>query len=325
MQPHVLVIGDEAGIWDVTRSALGREGYRLSRALSLDALTRLRQDQPDLAILDSALEHPSALEVATEARRCAVPVLLTSDERGLDPQLAALDLPCLRRPFPERELLERSRALIAEAAQRSGLLRGSIEQMKARIDELQSALDQVRRTMGRLARAATTRHTTVYDFRADPILREALDYWRRKRGERAMPRRCDIDGAELPFWLLPHVELVDVIEDGRRFRHRLVGTAIVGACGVDLTGKHLDEMLSGAALDFAHTVYRAVCDTGRAAFVRSTYGTVKGAPLTAHRVLMPLAEQGQAVSMILGAATFEFARPQRPGAEQSSDHLEIIG
>ena len=109
-------------------------------------MTRLRQYQPDLAILDSALQHPSALEVATEAQRCAVPVLLTTDERGLDAQLAELGLPCLRRPFPERELLERSRALIAETAQRAGLLRSSLQQMKARIDELHGAIDQVRRT-----------------------------------------------------------------------------------------------------------------------------------------------------------------------------------
>lgn len=324
MQPHVLVIGDEPGIWDVTRSALGREGYRLSRALSLDALARLRQDQPDLAILDSALQHPSAFEVATEAQRCAVPVLLTTDGGGLDPQLAALDLTCLRRPFPERELLERSRALIAEAARRSGLVRSSIEQMKARIDELHTTINQVRRTMTRLARAAATRDTARYDFRADVMLREALDYWHRKRGERAMPRRGDIDAAELPFWLLPHVELIDVVEHGRRFRHRLVGTAIVGAFGAELTGKYVEEVLSGATLDFAHTVYRAVCDTRRAAFVRSEYSTVKGSPLTAHRVLMPLAEDGQAVSVILGAATFQFARPPLPGAEQPANHFEII-
>jgi|SRR6185312_11359476 len=325
MQPHVLVIGDAPGIWDVTRSALGREGYRLSRALSLDALTRLRQDQPDLAILDSALQHPSALEVATEAQRCAVPVLLTADDGGLDPQLAALDLTCLRRPFPERELLERSRQLIAETRRRSGLLRNSMQQMKARIDELQNALDQVRRTMSRVARGAMTRDGTPYDFRSDAILRGALDYWQRKCGERTMPRRSDIDPAELPFWLLPHVELVDVVENARRFRYRLVGTAIVGACGVELTGKYVDDVLSGADLDFAHMAYRAVCDTGKAAFARSADRTLKGSPLTGRRVLMPLAEDRQAVSMIFGAATFALAPPPRPGAEQAANHFEIIG
>jgi CheY-like chemotaxis protein len=324
MQPHILVIGDEPGIWDVTRAALGREGYRLSRALSVDALSRLRQDQPDLAIVDSALRQPSALEVAAEARRCAVPVLLTTDDRGLDAPLAELNLPCLRRPFPERELLERSRQLIAEVRQRHGLLRQSRQLMRTRIDELHSTIDHVRRTMARLARSALARRGARYDFRADAILREALDYWQRKRGERLMPQRRDIDPAELPFWLLPHVELVDVVEGGRRFRHRLVGTAIVGALGSELTGKYLDEVLSGVALDVAHTAYRAVCDAKRAAFLRSTHSTVKGSPLTAHRVLLPLADDGTVVNMILGAATFELALAPPPGDAQSSGDFEIM-
>ena len=112
---------------------------------------------------------------AAEARRCAIPVLLTTDDRGLDAPLAELGLPYLRRPFPERELLERSRALIAEAARRSGLLRSSLQQMRMRMNELQGALEQVRRTMSRLARAAAARDTMPPDLRSDAILREALD------------------------------------------------------------------------------------------------------------------------------------------------------
>jgi hypothetical protein len=323
MQQHILVIGDEPGIWDVARSALGREGYRLSRALSLDALTRLRQDHPDLAIVDGGLQQPSAVEVVAEARRCAVPVLLTTDGM-LEAQLAELDLPCLRRPFPECALLERSRQLIAEAAQRAGLLRHSMQQVKARIDELHGVIEQVRLTMSRLARSAGPRDAAGYDFRSDAFLREALDYWRRKRGDRTMPQRRDIDPAELPFWLLPHVQLVDVAEDGRRFRHRLVGTAIVGAFGAELTGKYVDEVLSGGPLDFAHMVYRAVCDARKPVFVRSAYSTLKGAPLTANRLLMPLAEDGRTVSMIIGAAIFELAAPPQLGASQPSSYLEII-
>ena len=178
--------------------------------------------------------------------------------------------------------------------------------------------------MSRLARAAAARDARRYDFRGDLILREALAYWRRKRGARQMPRRRDIDGAELPFWLLPHVQLLDVVEDGRRFRHRLVGTAIVGAFGAEPTGKYVDEVLSGTALDFANTAYRAVCDNRKAVFARSAHDTVKGSPLIAHRVLMPLAEDGEAANMILGAATLELAVPPRPGAAQPADYLEII-
>ncbi len=100
---HVLVIGDEPGIREVTRSALGQEGYRVSRVPSRDALARLQRDRPGLAIVD--------VEVATEARRHAIPVLLTTDEPVLEVQLAQFGFPCLRKPFAERELLERRRRL----------------------------------------------------------------------------------------------------------------------------------------------------------------------------------------------------------------------
>ena len=100
---------------------------------------------------------------------------------------------------------------------------------------------------------------------------------------------------------------------------------IVGAFGVELTGKYVDEVLSGGDAEFAHTVYRAVCDTGNAAFALSAHSPVKGSPLTARRVLMPLTEDGQAVSMIFGAATFALASPSRPGAGLPASHFEIIG
>jgi len=108
---HVLVIGDEPGIREVTRSALGQEGYRVSRVLSRDALARLQRTRPDLAIVDAALRRMSAVEVAAEARRHAIPILLTTDEPVLEVQLAQFGFPCLRKPFAERELLERRRRL----------------------------------------------------------------------------------------------------------------------------------------------------------------------------------------------------------------------
>jgi response regulator RpfG family c-di-GMP phosphodiesterase len=81
--PHVLVIGTEPEIWEVTRSALAQEGYRLGRVASLDAVNRVQQDRPDLAIVDSALRRMSAVEIATEARP------------------ALYGFACLRKPFAD--------------------------------------------------------------------------------------------------------------------------------------------------------------------------------------------------------------------------------
>jgi hypothetical protein len=149
-----------------------------------------------------------------------------------------------------------------------------------------------------------------YDFRADPVLRAVLDYWERRRGARAMPRRRDIDPAELRQ-VLPHIQITEVIDGGARFRYRLVGTAIVEAFGAEFTGKYVDELVSGERDSFVHACYRAVCAARRPAFVRSKYITTKDIDLTANRVLAPLSEDGEQVSQILGALTFEFTRPFR--------------
>jgi hypothetical protein len=73
---------------------------------------------------------------------------------------------------------------------------------------------------------------TRYDFRTDPVLRAALDYWRMKRGVRVMPQRRDIEPAELRE-VLAHLQITEVIGGGSRFRYRLVGTAIVQAFGAE--------------------------------------------------------------------------------------------
>src|SRR5690348_15047812 len=68
----------------------------------------------------------------------------------------------------------------------------------------------------------------------------APSYWERIRGSRAMPRRCDIDPLDIPR-LLPFVRLVDVLENPRAFRFRLVGTEIDAITAVRLRGQRFSE------------------------------------------------------------------------------------
>jgi hypothetical protein len=151
-----------------------------------------------------------------------------------------------------------------------------------------------------------------YDYGADSVLCQALDYWRKKRNGRAMPRRSDIDPFELRS-ILPHLQITEVIGGGIRFRYRLVGTAIVEAFGAEFTGKFIDELVSGQRDSFVHSCYRAVCASRRAAFVRSKYVTIKDVDLTANRVLLPLSQDQTGIDQILGALTFEFRRPFAAG------------
>jgi hypothetical protein len=71
---------------------------------------------------------------------------------------------------------------------------------------------------------------------SDPLVARIYAYWNGKRGARRMPKRTDIEPAELGR-LVPHVMLYDVIEPGKLYRVRLVGGAIVEFYGVNTTGQ----------------------------------------------------------------------------------------
>ncbi|HUN47384.1 MAG TPA: PAS domain-containing protein [Stellaceae bacterium] len=145
-----------------------------------------------------------------------------------------------------------------------------------------------------------------YDYRADPILAETLAYWRRQRGERAMPSRRDIDPIEIPK-LLPHLQLVEVI--GARFRYRLIGTALAQAFGRDYTGAYPEEVSSAARAEAVCRIYRLVQEKRRPVFLRSSYVGAKNVDLIVNRLYLPLADDDRAVNMILGSLTFEFLQP----------------
>lgn len=169
----------------------------------------------------------------------------------------------------------------------------------------------------------------AFDYRACPILLDALRYWNRKRGGRPMPARRDIDPVEVPQ-LLPNLQLTEVVDGGTRFRYRLVGTAIVEAFGAEFTGKYVDELLSGDRSRFTHDFYRAVCTARRPVFIRSRYLGGKDTNHTANRLLMLLSADGVQVNMILGALTFELTASAAVqighGApiDPSASHIEIV-
>src|SRR3546814_11077187 len=74
----------------------------------------------------------------------------------------------------------------------------------------------------------------------DVRLAKLLAYWEGKRGIRPMPARKDIDVLDLRF-VLGRLLLLEVA-DGRRFRFRLHGTALVDPVHYDMTGRFVDGL-----------------------------------------------------------------------------------
>ncbi len=145
----------------------------------------------------------------------------------------------------------------------------------------------------------------IYNYRDDPLLGSALAYWIEKRGERAMPRRRDIDPTEIPRKILPNLQIIEAIDGGARFRWRLVGTASVDAYGSDYTGAYADAIFSDDRLAFIQNIYRSVVRLKTPVFTRNRYHTTKNVDVFANRIYLPLSDDDAEVDHILGILAFQ--------------------
>lgn len=133
----------------------------------------------------------------------------------------------------------------------------------------------------------------------EPRLRRLYDYWRERwRGE-APPARADIDPAELKP-LLPNLALVDVEEEPRRFRFRLVGTDIVQRYGEEITGRRLDEVGLGCELAAIAEQYDETVREQAPTYCRHELPRPGGKRVKYERLLLPLSSDGRRIDMLLG-------------------------
>lgn len=71
-------------------------------------------------------------------------------------------------------------------------------------------------------------------------IRRLVAYWTSRSIDGALPRRTDIEPADIRD-LLPNVVMTD-IEQPFRIRYRLVGTKVVDFNRLDFTGRYLDDL-----------------------------------------------------------------------------------
>lgn len=141
-----------------------------------------------------------------------------------------------------------------------------------------------------------------------PILQHLYDYWRQKRGTRALPARRDLDPVEIPS-ILPNVILLDVVSETQRMRARVVGTKVVGWYGSDYTGKYLDEIDFGDQRDQVLSDYRACLSSAKPQLEFRQFRTDSDILIRMERVILPLSDDGETVNMLLSGLSFE----EQPG------------
>ena len=134
---------------------------------------------------------------------------------------------------------------------------------------------------------------------SDPIQRSLYLYWLNKCGDRPMPARADLDPLEMPRPALKDMGLVDVIEHGRDFHYRLVGTNNVSRMGVDITGRRASEVYEGEYRAFLMAIYREAVERKTCILSIGAFSISGPSSLNTTRLLMPLSADGGAVDMLV--------------------------
>lgn len=120
----VLIVDDDRAMVGMVAALLGGEGYDLITAYDGEtALRRHGDERPDLVILDRRLPSLSGDEVCRRIRAAGdTPVLMLTGEKGTDERAKLLDAGAddyLEKPFGQKELLARVRALLRRSAVRA--------------------------------------------------------------------------------------------------------------------------------------------------------------------------------------------------------------
>ncbi|MDO9127955.1 PAS domain-containing protein [Parvibaculum sp.] len=152
-----------------------------------------------------------------------------------------------------------------------------------------------------------------------PSVIELHAYLERKRGDREMPDRADIDPAEIVRFL-PNIIIAEAINGGEDFRTRLFGTALVELLGEERTGKLLSEFGEESSLStdpeavqrrWLHISRRAF--TGRKpVFVRVPFAASDRLYLVGHAISAPLTAGGTEPAQTIGAM-FVVHTDRQPG------------
>lgn len=126
-----------------------------------------------------------------------------------------------------------------------------------------------------------------------------LDYWRRRCGDRAFPRRGDIDPVDFSF-MLDRIALTEVHKGERRFRLRVVGSWWYSITGAELTGTWVEDLPGANQRRISIEAYdRMIAARRPTVTVRDAW--VDERKLSYEIMHLPLSEDGTRISMIMTA------------------------
>ena len=120
MQPSVLIVEDDTALSELLQWHFNSEGYEVrATADGEDALIMVREEMPDLIVLDWMIESLSGVEVCRQLRKAResarVPIMMLTARGEEEDKIRGLKTGAddyLTKPFSPRELLARAEALL---------------------------------------------------------------------------------------------------------------------------------------------------------------------------------------------------------------------
>lgn len=136
-----------------------------------------------------------------------------------------------------------------------------------------------------------------------PVVRAGYEYWLKKKADRLLPSRQDMQPAEmLPF--IGGVCLFDVRLDPLDFRYRLIGTQIVRYLSRDYTGTWMSSLEHQKPGNSMFENFRKVTETGKPSFNANPYVGPHAEFIKIQELVAPLSDDGRTVNMLFAVVDF---------------------
>lgn len=159
------------------------------------------------------------------------------------------------------------------------------------------------------------KRVTEQDVEFDPdedepqLLGFVRHYWDNRRGARPMPSRQDIVPSDMRAHLR-HILIADVVDGGRDFRYRLIGTELQRYFSGNPSGKLMSEALAPFGQEtVTRTIatYRWVVERRAPLRICGSGSLYNQDAKTFDALLTPLSDDGAVPNMIFGTFLFEWA------------------
>lgn len=146
---RILVVEDEPHMLDLIRITLEGAGFIVSGAMTgSEGLERLREELPDLVVLDLNLPDISGFEVLRQIRQTVgVPVIMVTVQASDDDRVLGLELGAddyMGKPFNHRELVSRIKAVLRRTETPAPVSRGLVvvdERLQVDLDRREAVVD----------------------------------------------------------------------------------------------------------------------------------------------------------------------------------------